>query len=66
MRVVDKISGFCPYVNAEHTIAVTYADMNSKTTSGWKPIQFECEYEQQCPDTSSCPIVANLPAVAQF
>jgi hypothetical protein len=58
-----SFSGFCSHLNGMHSITVECADMNSKTTSGWKPIRFECAHEARCSDVKKCSVVASLPDV---
>lgn len=66
MNKFKEFPGFCPHLNAEHSITVECVDMNSKTTTGWKPIRFECDHEHHCQNPNECPIAAKLPTVFPF
>lgn len=63
MNRFKSFSGYCSYLKREHAIIVECADGNSKTTSGWLPIRFECDHEVECPYVSSCSIKEKLPKV---
>jgi len=66
MNKFKDISGFCPHLNTTYSITVEYVNRSSKAINEWKPICFECIYEDQCQDSNSCPIVAALPEVSRF
>lgn len=62
-HISKAVTEFCPYLGQEHTILVTYLELNlpGKLSPGYKKGRFECDYIEECEFRESCPIKSSAP-----
>lgn len=49
--IYRSYSGFCPYLQCDHQISVTFAEVNAIGMSrpGYKFIGYSCSHSEECP-----------------
>ena len=67
-NVTYEYTDFCPYLECEHPIEITYAEIPilGKLSPGYKAISYECDLSEECPYPRKdrygrCPVFLSAP-----
>ena len=63
MKKNVSISGYCPVLNDDCSIKVTYIQVHTLNFGGFTKDIFQCEHIKDCPlpDPGKCPLYSNAP-----
>ncbi len=63
MKKSISVNGYCPVLNEDCSIKVTYIQVQALSFSGFTKDIFQCEHIKGCtlPDPRKCPLYSNAP-----
>ena len=60
--IYRSVSGYCPYLDAEYSIDVRYAEISLlRQSPEYRRIDFDCDELESCPNNNDCPIYNDAP-----